>query len=117
MPDRQAQHQLDAWRSAERAEAAAADDLPAQRRARATSRRARWALEDASRAAATDDGGPTEPFGTTLRRALQRLHEASDGADEISGGRARSGNNAPETGHQRDDRLADEAEFRRELDE
>lgn len=116
MADRQARERLDGWRAAEREEAATTEGSKERRRAHATSRRARWAYEDAARAAGEDHGVAPETFASSMRRGLTRLREASDGAALIVGDRERA-KGPPETVEQRDQRLADDAEFRRELGE
>jgi hypothetical protein len=114
--DRQAKERLADWRAAERAEAKTEEGSHARRRAHSTSRRARWAFEDAARQAGHDHGAVPETLGDTMRRGLTRLREASDGAADIVGNRERA--HAPaETAQQRDERLAEEEEFTRELGE
>ena len=114
MPDRKAQERLSDWRAAERAEEATEPGSAEQRRAHATSRRARWAFEDAARLAAGDHGD-VEPEARTTKRALDRLHEATNAAAQLNRDAGRGPH--PETDDERDQRVQDEAEIARELSE
>jgi hypothetical protein len=116
MPERQARERLADWRAAELAEAKTTEGSTERRRAHATSRRARWGFEDAARAAGRDHGAAPEAFGTTMRRGLTRLREASEGAAAIVGNH-QSAKRPPETDAERVDRIADEMEIARELND
>ena len=114
MPDRKAQERLADWRAADRAEDATEAGSVERRRARATTRRARWAFEDAARLAG-EDHGVAEPDERTATRAFHRLHEATNAAAELSDRGPRE--HRPETADERDRRVRDEDEIARELGE
>ena len=114
------QDRLAAWQAAERDEVLTDPGSADRRRATAASRRVRWSYEDADRAERSRRGIEETEF--ELRdRALTRLHEASRSSQEASAASAalhgtdleRPG--AAETSEQRDKRVADDDEFRREL--
>lgn len=116
MPERHARERLREWRDADRIEGATQDGSVAQRRASATTRRARWAYEDAARNAGTDQGGPIETPDELSHRLLRRLAEAMDNAAGLGSG-ANGAGASPESDEQRDKRLADDEEIGRELRE
>ena len=114
MPDRKAQERLADWRAADRAEDATETGSVERRRARATTRRARWAFEDAARLAG-EDHGVTEPDNRTATRAFRRLHEPTNAAAELN--RRSPRERRPETAGEHDRRVQDEEEIARELGE